>query len=252
MKDMVEYLNKRIGVNALLVIGDNSFGKPSETQKVFSGLGVRWDTTTHLNAIKPDLVEWAKNSGCLHLGFGAESASDRLLKMMHKGFTADQIKEKSVLLRDAGISASSSWIGFIPGETPEEFKMTLTMMEEIRNFDPYHSFGFHVCRAYPKTPFWDIRTNHGLPEPRTLEGWAAFRPEINQIKGLGDRKTERLRTLVTLLFPRDRRLDKRVPERLRPLLLKRAMRARMTAPMEETLRLGFRTLRGMKNLVVKN
>lgn len=72
-----------------------------------------------------------KRAGCDYLILGIESASDKILQLMGKGFT---IEETGRFIRDcnrAGIDIVANWIVGFPGETDEDFKKTASFI--LRN-----------------------------------------------------------------------------------------------------------------------
>ena len=100
------------------------------------------DSLIDVYADVPELVSF------LHLP--VQSGSDRILALMKRGHTAWDYKRKIRRLREArpDISLSSDFIVGFPGETDEDFELTMRLIEEI-GFD--HSFSF-VYSARPGTP----------------------------------------------------------------------------------------------------
>ncbi|AGF48141.1 bifunctional tRNA thiolation and methylation protein [Candidatus Kinetoplastibacterium oncopeltii TCC290E] len=79
-----------------------------------------------------------------------QSGSDRILSSMKRGYTAIEYKSIIKKLRESrpGLSVSSDFIVGFPGETEDDFKKTLHLIEEI-GFDT--SFSFIYSRR-PGTP----------------------------------------------------------------------------------------------------
>ncbi len=80
---------------------------------------------------------------CEHLHLPLQSGSDRILSAMRRRYTIEAFSEKVSLLRDRLPEASLSTdliVGF-PGETKEEFKMTLEAVCSLR-FDLIYSFKY--------------------------------------------------------------------------------------------------------------
>ncbi|HHJ13142.1 MAG TPA: tRNA (N6-isopentenyl adenosine(37)-C2)-methylthiotransferase MiaB [Gammaproteobacteria bacterium] len=85
-----------------------------------------------------------------HIHLPVQSGSDRILMQMKRGHTALEYKHKIRRLREArpGISISSDFIVGFPGETDEDFRQTMKLIDDIR-FDTSFSF---IYSQRPGTP----------------------------------------------------------------------------------------------------
>lgn len=90
---------------------------------------------------------WRK-SGLYRVRLGVESGSQKVLNLMHKGITVSQIKAAVTNFALAGIKTTTYWVIGHPGETEEDFQMTLDLVEELKN-SIYQSecnpFLYHYC-----------------------------------------------------------------------------------------------------------
>jgi hypothetical protein len=89
-----------------------------------------------------------RRGGFYHARIGAESGSARVLGLMGKKITPELIKESLFSLAYAGIKTTTLWIVGYPGETEEDFRQTLALIEELKD-DIYQAEG---------TPFWYFPT----------------------------------------------------------------------------------------------
>lgn len=107
----------------------------------FQKFGIRWGTHTRLDEADERLVDMAK-SGCIYIGFGAESASPVVLDRMDKGgfilrrgvtringfdfplTMVDGIKK----CREVGIHANCTWIMGYPGETLKDLQTSIAFI----------------------------------------------------------------------------------------------------------------------------
>ena len=71
---------------------------------------------------------------CRHLHLPVQSGSDSILKMMNRGYTSTQFKELVNALRGAmpGLTFSTDILTGFPGETEDDVRKTLDLMEEVR------------------------------------------------------------------------------------------------------------------------
>ena len=80
---------------------------------------------------------------CPHIHLPVQSGSDRILKQMKRGYTRDHylrlITELKAVKEDVAVS-SDMIVGF-PGETDEDFRQSLSLLEEVR-FEALFSFKY--------------------------------------------------------------------------------------------------------------
>jgi hypothetical protein len=75
---------------------------------------------------------WRKG-GLYRVRLGVESGSQAVLNMMHKGITVEQIRKAVTSFALAGIKTTTYWVIGHPGETEEDFRMTMDLVEELKN-----------------------------------------------------------------------------------------------------------------------
>ena len=92
-----------------------------------------------------------------HLHLPVQSGSDRILRLMKRGHTAFEYKQKIRRLRRIRphISMSSDFIIGFPDESDEDFEHTMKLIDDI-DFD--HSFSF-IYSMRPGTPAADLDDN---------------------------------------------------------------------------------------------
>jgi tRNA-2-methylthio-N6-dimethylallyladenosine synthase len=104
-------------------------------------------TTSHPKDLSSRLIDCFGTvaSLCEHIHLPVQSGSDRILKLMNRGYTAEIYLEKIAALRKAcpGISITSDVIVGFPGEEEADFQATLTLLREVR-FDNLFSFQYSV------------------------------------------------------------------------------------------------------------
>jgi tRNA-2-methylthio-N6-dimethylallyladenosine synthase len=109
-------------------------------------------TTSHPADLSEELIgvfrEVPELVGHLHLP--VQSGSDRILKLMKRGYRAQDYRHKISRLRDArsGLTLSSDFIVGFPGETDRDFEDTLQLAEDVQ-FDQSFSF---IFSPRPGTP----------------------------------------------------------------------------------------------------
>jgi radical SAM superfamily enzyme YgiQ (UPF0313 family) len=90
-------------------------------------------------------------AGCENIWMGAESGSQKVLDAMDKGTTIEQIHESTKLIRKYGMNPSFFiQFGYI-GETREDIKKTIKMINELLPFE----IGISVSYPLPGTGFYE-------------------------------------------------------------------------------------------------
>jgi tRNA-2-methylthio-N6-dimethylallyladenosine synthase len=114
-------------------------------------------TSGHPSGVTPELVRAMSEipAVCEHLHLPLQSASDRILGMMRRGYTSDDYRRSVDLLRAGvkGLALTTDIIVGFPTETAEDFEMTRRFMDEI-GFD--NSFIFKYSPR-PDTPALEWR-----------------------------------------------------------------------------------------------
>ncbi|HUT54116.1 MAG TPA: radical SAM protein [bacterium] len=249
MRDVLSWLGKRHGVNNVYLLCDNPFGKVDAARKIIEDMKTRWMTVAHLGVVNSEFMDWALAAGATRLGIGLESGSDRVLKMLNKMISPEEILDKMLMCGGKKMFTHSGWMGILPGETRDDLARTVRLMDEIHQGNKNHGFSFNIFRAYPFTPLWQKSVEMGMEEPRTLDQWGDFNPQINKILGISDRRAGRMKTMMSFLFPFYRDLDRRLPPAARKILIKRAANAGYFLPVEGSLRMGYRAFRSARKIL---
>src|SRR3954451_20054257 len=102
-------------------------------------------TSPHPHDFTPDVVEAMAGCAnvCEHIHFPLQSGSDRVLRLMRRSYRADRYLSWVARIREAvpGIAFSTDVIVGFPGETEEDFRGTLRVVEEAR-FDSAYTFQY--------------------------------------------------------------------------------------------------------------
>jgi radical SAM superfamily enzyme YgiQ (UPF0313 family) len=86
------------------------------------------------NATVKEKAELWRNSGYYRARIGMESGSQRILNLMSKNITIQQMKDVLVNLADQGIKTTTYWLLGYPGETEEDFQDTLNFITEMKDY----------------------------------------------------------------------------------------------------------------------
>jgi tRNA-2-methylthio-N6-dimethylallyladenosine synthase len=108
-------------------------------------------TTSHPHDLSDELIDAFRTQPkiCPHFHLPVQCGSDRILKMMRRDYTVVEYLERLAKLRAArpGIAVTTDIIVGFPGETDEDFELTMKLTEQVR-YDNQYSF---IYSPRPKT-----------------------------------------------------------------------------------------------------
>lgn len=100
-----------------------------------NGGSIYWDGYLRIDKQVCNLentLSW-RRGGFYRARLGVESGSPKVLAAMGKKITLAQIKEALYSLAQAGIKTTTYWIVGYPGETEEDFRQTLALLEALKD-----------------------------------------------------------------------------------------------------------------------
>jgi tRNA-2-methylthio-N6-dimethylallyladenosine synthase len=160
------------GVREVTLLGQNvnSYGRslPKEQRMTFAQLLREIDqidgidriryTSPHPKDIKIDVIEAHAElpTLCEHIHLPLQSGSSRVLKAMRRTYNRERYMDRVKLIREhvPDISLSTDIIVGFPGETEDEFKETLEVVDEV-GFDSAFTFNFSPRRGTEAADFPD-------------------------------------------------------------------------------------------------
>jgi len=164
---------------------------------VSSGIRFRWDfqaSTDFLWRMSDDDVRLLGESGVTHMGFGTESASQDVLKLMNKHHQrVEQMVETARKAELAGIHVTFNVILGYPGEMEADRQQTFRIMSDIARQYWNVSFSPNIFTPYPGIPIWPQLRELGVREPQTLEEWEILALGRNVLPWLQGEELQRLR-----------------------------------------------------------
>ncbi len=98
-------------------------------------LFILWNCQSRVSAVDEEMLLWMRRAGCDCIQYGVESGSPALLGILGKRITPDQIISAARMTRRVGIRLSIYLMTGIPGETGEELRETLRVLEGVKADD---------------------------------------------------------------------------------------------------------------------
>lgn len=138
----------------------------AEISRAVGETGVSWDCDTRVDTVTREMLFSMARHGCVRIAFGVEAGSERILKLIKKNVTIDQIKNAFAWARAAGLQTSGYFIvGSHPDETPEEVEETARLIHEIAPDFAHIAVGV----PYPGTELEHEMLKEGLIFDRSWE-----------------------------------------------------------------------------------
>ena len=125
-------------------------------------------TSPHPIGFREDLIDAYRRLPKLvdHLHLPVQSGSNKILKAMHRTYTAEKYADLVRRVREArpGISVTTDIIVGFPGETEEDFQQTRALVEQVQ-FDNAFIFRYSPRRGTPAAEMAD-QIDEGVKEQR--------------------------------------------------------------------------------------
>jgi len=125
------------GYNAFMFFDDIFIADPIRFAKIAAFLKeekIKWRGFTRadlLLKLGDELVEKMAQSGCVEIGMGIESGSDKILSLINKGENTDTIKAAVKMLHRHEIRVKGFFIVGLPSESRETISETASLVSEL-------------------------------------------------------------------------------------------------------------------------
>lgn len=133
--DEIEYLIKEYNVTSINLGADEPIAKRSWTlefcdELIKRNIKIKINAPVRIDTVDEGLLIKMKKAGFYHLSFGVESASKKILDIMRKGITPEQIYSVFRMCRKLKILARANLMVGTPGETKETVQDTIDFIKE--------------------------------------------------------------------------------------------------------------------------
>ncbi len=201
IKDIMEeisFLKTKYGVrriffsDELLITNKNRILEICEN---ISPLKVSWSCQGRINLIDEEILRKMKQSGCTSIGYGIESASQKILNAMNKKIEIKKAEEIIKFTKKAGLKPVLQFTFGYPGEDMLTIKETIEFFRRVD--EPFVEFS--PITPLPGSPLWDDCVNNKIikdevtflenleggymSDAPTLVNFTSFEPEeLNRLR----------------------------------------------------------------------
>ena len=121
-----------------------------------------WGNIRFEKTFTPERCQLLADSGCVAVSGGLEVASDRLLKLMKKGVTVEQVARVTKAFSDAGILVHAYLMYGFPTQTEQETVESLEFVRQLMKNECIHSAYWHRFMATIHSPVGQKPEEYGV------------------------------------------------------------------------------------------
>lgn len=198
----IQWLKDNYQIDAIDYADDYLFGRIKPMQRLVEKVDMPWSGQVRVQLLSPEFVKWMKDTGCQWVNIGAESGSQAVLDNIHKDQKAWQIEWGMKNLTEGAphIEANLSFIIGLPGEKPEDTRITFDIIEKICGLNEKARCSVCVYMPYPGTPLWPQALAQGYVPPAHQEGWCNFDLNRGNTPWMDDAEAQVMSDINDILF----------------------------------------------------
>jgi anaerobic magnesium-protoporphyrin IX monomethyl ester cyclase len=186
--DHIEYVCKEYNATYIYFIDDDSFVYLDHVERIIDEinkrglavrLGFRGARINEIKKMSDEYLDKLAKAGTNIFHIGAESGSQRILNLMRKNCTVEDIVAvNKKMARHPEIKTAYNWIVGLPGETVDDLHATRRLISRLIE-DNRNAIIFipNKYRPLPGTELYDHAVNSGYLKPRKLEDWIEMEAE---------------------------------------------------------------------------
>ncbi len=169
--DEVNYLKDNYGVDGLFFFDDNLFADKKRAFEIIKKVQLPYQAEFRIDIVDENMARELSQTRCIETLIGIESGSNRILKLMNKGFAVKQIWRGLEILYKHKIPMGLSFVLGLPTETWKEAQQTIKLIADIHKRFPQVSDTIGVFLPHPGTDLYDLALKHGFKPPEKTEDW---------------------------------------------------------------------------------
>lgn len=121
-------------------------------------LNSTWNCTGRIETIDDELLKALSSAGCKSIFFGIESGSEKVLEILNRKYTKEDVVKVYKLCIENGIKPYFSFIMGLPFENMEDIEETYKLINKLKGVEN----GIHILTPFPGTPMVENPSNYGL------------------------------------------------------------------------------------------
>jgi len=181
--DHLKRIIRDYGIRGFLFTDDHFFIDMERAYRIIEGI-VRADLNISISKLQirtdaicrldKEFLHLLVRAGVKRFSVGVESGSQRVLDLMKKDCSVEEVIEANRKLIPYPIVPVFLFMMGLPTETPEEFAQSIRLAVQLTDENPRAVKTFNIYTPYPGTELYHLAVQLGLKEPQRLEDWACF------------------------------------------------------------------------------
>lgn len=168
----IQMLKNEYGIDGIRFYDDNFFANKNRAIEILEAVDLPWEGQLRIGYITDVLARKLRDTHCQGICFGLESGNNRILELMQKDQTVDDIiKGISILAKYPEVRVENCVILGNPTETREEILKTINLCLDLWKIHPRMSFSLGSYMPYPGVPLYDMVVEAGFKPPERTEDW---------------------------------------------------------------------------------
>lgn len=179
----IQMLKDKYGIDGIRFYDDNFFANKKRAIDILEAIDLPWEGQLRIGYITDELARKLRDTKCQGILFGLESGNDRILKLMQKDQTVDDIvRGITILAKYPEVRVSNCVILGNPTETMQEIRNTINLCLEMWKIHPRMSFSLGTYMPYPGVPLYDMVVEAGFVPPKRTEDWETLNRMNEEMK----------------------------------------------------------------------
>ena len=144
-------------------------------------LNIKWYVRARVNTVDGEMLEKMKEAGCIAVLYGVESGSDKILKVIKKNITTEQVKNIIMASVNMGLDVLTGFMISFPQETKDDVEKTMALVRELRSYsNKVYEIDLAPTVIYPGTIIEKIAMDEGRIFPKDFSWNKKFEFQKNK------------------------------------------------------------------------
>ena len=179
----IQMLKDKYGIDGIRFYDDNFFANKKRAIEILEAIDLPWEGQLRIGYITENLARKLRDTRCQGICFGLESGNNRILELMQKDQTVDDIiKGIKILSKYPEVRVANCVILGNPTETREEILKTINLCLDLWKIHPRMSFSLGTYMPYPGVPLYDMVVDAGFMPPERTEDWETLNRMNKEMK----------------------------------------------------------------------
>jgi len=180
--DEIEYLVNKYAIGEIL-FQDEEFTLDKKhvigicNEIIRRKLNILWDCKSRVDTVDREMLFKMRAAGCDRIHYGVESGDQKILNVLRKGITLDQVRRTLELTKEAGITILAYFMIGTPGESLESIRRTIEFSKEL---DPEYA-QYAITTAFPGTDLYKFAMENGFVKEDVWRQYTLGETEIQPL-----------------------------------------------------------------------